>query len=316
MSASIRNSVLLYRIAVSIWTARKLDKSESAKVNETAGAVTGAANVHKQLLPDCPELEAIRKWGTSFRTFVYLSTAPWDDNGWRAGNATNHMEFMMAVGDKIAEGEALVEQFIAVYERAIAEAQFRLANLFDARDYDTVEAVRRKFRFAVEVMPLPAVDDFRIVEGLTQDEADRLVSAAQAAADERIAGAMEDAYERLYEVVAKMASTLGAFGAGEIKKFNDTLVSNIGDLIEVMPALNLTNDPKLAELATKAKELALYSAVDLRKDPAVRDAAMTEARALAELMKPTTIPAVSVAVPAAPRPASKADLYADMLAGD
>ena len=320
MTTSVRNNVLLYRLSLSVWTARKLDKSESAKVTQAANAKDGTARVHKDLLPDCPELEAIRKWSTQLRTFVYLATLPWDDAGWRAGNVAKHMDFMSDVGDRIREGDALVDQFIAVYQQAIAQAQFELADMFNAADYDTAEQVRRKFSFSIDVMPITNTDDFRVVEGLSQGEADRLVASAQAGVEERVKAAMEDANQRLYDVVAKMASTLSAFGAGEIKKFNDTLVSNISDLVQVMPALNLTNDPKLAELATKAKELALYSAVDLRKDPAVREAAMTEARALAELMQPTTIPvSYEQAVGRIDRPAAKpaaAALYADMLAGD
>ena len=313
MSISIRNSVLLYRLSLSVWTARKLDKGESAKVTQDAGAKDGTARVHKDLLPDCAELEAIRKWSTQLRTFVYLSTLPWDDAGWRAGNATKHMDFMMEVGDRIREGEALVDAFLAVYQQAIANAQFELAGMFNAADYETAEQVRRKFSFNIDVMTMPNTEDFRVVDGLSQEEADRLVVTAQTGTEQRISAAMEDAYQRLYDVVAKMAGTLDAFGAGEIKKFNDTLVSNIDDLIQVMPALNLTNDPKLAALAAQAKSLVAYSAIDLRKNPEVRAAASAEARALAGVIFAPEAPTTTI--PKAATGSAKA-LFADMLAGD
>lgn len=284
--SSIRNTVLLYRASLSVWTARKLDKSESSKVAQDAGAIEGAANVHKQLLPDCQELREIQSWAGNFRTFVYLNTLPWDDSGWRAGNVARHMDFMQEIGDRIALGETLVDNFCAVYEAAIAKAQFQLGAMFNPAEYETVVAVRRKFAFAVDVQPIPIADDFRVVEGIPPDEVDKLVGKASQAADARLNAAMEDAYQRLYDVVAKMASTLDAYGAKEIRKFNDTLVGNIAELVEVMPALNLTGDPKLAKLAEQAKALTTYSLVDLRKDDGVRDAAAHEARALAQLILP------------------------------
>src|SRR6185503_20341780 len=96
-----RNSMILYRPSLSVWTARKKDKDESEKVNTSAGAVAGAANVHKALLPDSAELQAVQKWATSFRTWVYTNTLPWDDAGGRVARVEKHMDFMQEVGDRL-----------------------------------------------------------------------------------------------------------------------------------------------------------------------------------------------------------------------
>lgn len=282
----LHNSSLLYRPSLSIWTARKKDKSESADVAERNQAQAGAANVYKALLPDNPKLEAVRKWGDAFRGFVYLNTLPWDDSGWRIGRADRHMEFMAKTGDKIREGEALVEEFMSEYKVAIEHAKFQLHGLFDPNDYPGEAEVRAKFRFTVDVQTLPNTEDFRILDGVPADEVDKLVKVAVNSNEQRVQQAMDVAYEKLYEVVAKMAKTLEQYSSGEIKKFNDTLVSNIADIVDAMPALNITGDPKLADLASKAKELTMYAAVDLRKVPATRAAAMKEAQVLAQEFKP------------------------------
>ena len=134
MSISIRNSVLLYRPSLSVWTARKLDKSESQKVAQANNAVDGAANVHKALLPDCAELQAIQKWAGGFRDYVYTHTLPWDDGGWRCGKALAHLDFMTALSDRILCGETLCEDFYRVYDQRVSEAQFKLNHLFNATD--------------------------------------------------------------------------------------------------------------------------------------------------------------------------------------
>src|ERR1700744_3470068 len=104
MMSQFRNSMMLYRPSLSCWTARKKDKDQSAKANKDAGAVEGAANVYKALLPDCAELMAVQKWATSFRSWVYATTLPWDDMGGRVAKVERHMDFMTEAGDRIRAG--------------------------------------------------------------------------------------------------------------------------------------------------------------------------------------------------------------------
>jgi hypothetical protein len=277
-----RTSNLLYRPSLSIWTARIKDKSETVKVNANAGAVTGAANVNKQLLPDSPELLSIQKWASSFRTWIYLNTLPWDDTGWRIGRVDQHIDFMAAAGDRMREGDTLVDSFCASYRSSVEEARFKLANMFNDGDYPGEQEVRAKFAFAVDVMPIGNADDFRVVDGLPPAEVDKLVAQVAAQTEQKVADAMREAFKRLFEVVSKVSSTLTAYGNKEVKKFNDTLIGNISDLVAVMPALNLTNNPMLIELTADAERLATYDLGDLRKNDVTRGAAIKEAEGIAK----------------------------------
>lgn len=281
--STFHNSNLLYRVSLSIWQARKKDKSESTKVTEAAGAKAGAANVNKALLPDNPKLEAIRKWGDQLRDYVYTNTAPWDDGGWRIGRVVRHMEFMAKTGDMLRQGDELVADFLDNYQASVEEARFTLNELFDQADYPGIEELRTKFRFTVDVQTMPNVEDFRVVDGVPQDEVDKLIASAKASADERVKAAMNEAFERLFKVVQKFGTTLEQYGAGGVKKFNDSLVGNITELVEAMPALNIVGDPRLDALTARAKELTMYAAMDLRKLPEVREAAMKEAQAISAM---------------------------------
>lgn len=276
-----RNAMILYRPSLSVWTARKKDKDESEKVNTAAGAVAGAANVHKALLPDSAELQAIQKWATSFRTWVYTSTLPWDDAGGRVARIERHMDFMTQAGDRLRQGDVLVDAFMAKYLSAIEEAKFKLNGMFKASDYPTLDEVRRKFHFALECEPVPDATDFRIMDGLPPEEVERLVQEAAQRGEAKVQAAMDEAYERLLDVVVKMSSTLKQYGDKEIKKFSDSLVGNIKSLVELMPSLNLTNDPHLAALTDDARLLTEYDPKELRTNEKARQAAIADARALA-----------------------------------
>src|ERR1700731_220401 len=234
------NSNLLYRPSVSVWTARKKDKAESAKVNSNAGVIEGAANVHKQLLPDSAELDAVHKYATTFRAWIYANTLPWGDNGERIGRAERHLEFMIEVGDRQREFYDLVDAFIAAYGQAYENAKFTLNAMFNPNDYPGQNEVRSKFSISLDVATLPNSEDFRVVDGIPQEEVDKLCEIAKSSTEARIQAGMTEAYTRLFDVVSKMATTLAQFGDKEIKKFNNSLKDNIECLIDVMPALNIT----------------------------------------------------------------------------
>lgn len=277
MTSQFRNSMMLYRPSLSVWTARKKDKEQSEKTNKDAGAVAGAANVYKALLPDSKELMNVQRWATGFRAWVYQTTLPWDDNGGRVARVEKHMEFMQMAGDKMREGDALVDEFMNMYASSIEVAKFKLNGMFNADDYPTVETVRRKFFFTIECEAVPEAADFRIIDGLPPEEVERLVHDASSGIERRIGAAMAELQDRLMDVVVKFRDTLMAFGNKEIKKFNDTLQTNITDLTSIVPSLNLTNDPQLAALGIEAGKLGAYDLKDLRKDEAVRNGAIAEA---------------------------------------
>ena len=275
-----RSSMLLYTVSLSVWTARRKDKEETAKVNENAGASIGAANVNKALLPDNAELLAVQKWATSFRTWVYATTLPWNDKGARIARVENHLAFMTEAGDRIRQGNLLVDEFMNSYAPAIEAAKFKLNGMFKPNDYPTADQVRRKFVFGIECEAVPDHDDFRAVDGLSDDEIARLIDSSEIAIQGRITAAMGDLYDRLYDVVDRFGTTLVAYDNKEIRKFNDTLVSNITALTDIVPSLNLVEDRKLDELARAAARLATYDLKDLRAMGEVRGAAIREAFAL------------------------------------
>jgi hypothetical protein len=309
--SNYHNSNLLYRPSVSVWTARKKDKAESAKVNSNAGAVDGAANVHKQLLPDSEELEAVHKYATAFRTWIYTNTLPWGDNGERIGRVERHLEFMADAGDMMREFDTKVEAFIDAYAQAYENAKFTLNAMFNASDYPGQNEVRSKFAISLDVSTLPNSDDFRVVDGIPQEEVDKLCALAQSSTEARIQAGMLEAYTRLFDVVSKMATTLTQYGDKEIKKFNDSLLNNISALIAIMPALNITADPKLAALTSECKVLLDYDLADLRKDEGTRLQAIKDAQALAG--KFVSLMGKDQIVVAVPGATSTAGLFADMM---
>lgn len=325
--SSIRNINMLYCSSLSMWAARKKDKAASRQCTQSHGAREGAANVNKQLLPGCVELDTLQKWSGNFRNWVYDRTLPWFDNGWRIGSAAAHMEFMAEAGDRIRDGMALVDDFVQAYPQAKAQAQLTLGDMFDASDYPTQQQLRAKFSFTIEVQAMSSAEDLRVIEGVPPEEVERLVKVAQAAQEKRIAEAMHEAYHRLYEVVGKLAVSLEQYGAVDNGRFYSAWMDNLTGQLEVMPALNLSGDPALTALAQQAMALTHYDQGALRDNERVRVAAIMEARQLmdqfpASITGVITVPQVVPVVPGLTNPVPEVSptltpdaraLFADML---
>ena len=103
---------------------------------------------------------------------------------------------------------------------------------------------------------------------------------------------MRDLWTRLYEVTHHMASRL----ADPEARFHGTLVSNVSDLVELLPRLNIVGDPHLASLTEQVrKQLCQHSADLLRNSPATRQqiaaSAASIARTIAGVLAIDEIPA-------------------------
>jgi hypothetical protein len=67
--------------------------------------------------------------------------------------------------------------------------------------------------------------------------------------------------------------------------FRDSLVGNIEQLVDMLPGLNVLNDPDLDAIGKEVKARLLgYDLKDLRKKPAVRSAAAREAQEIMDKM--------------------------------
>jgi hypothetical protein len=89
---------------------------------------------------------------------------------------------------------------------------------------------------------------------------------------------MRDLWMRLYEVTNHMASRL----ADPEARFHGTLVSNVSDLVELLPRLNIVGDPNLAVLTEQVRQqLCQHSAELLRNNPATRQQTAASAASIA-----------------------------------
>lgn len=277
---SITTKSMVANLTISMWMGQRLDKDASAKVTTDANAASDAARVNKHLIPK-ESLKDIQQAAGAIRTHFYEKTLPWKDNGDRLLPRALYLPFIEAHAELVQRFNTAVEQFVHVtYPGARERAQFRMGTLFKSQDYPMAETLRRRFVIALDIDAVTEAGDFRVA--MEQDQIDSIRSGMEEAMQQRIGRAMQDVWARL-------ATTLGHFAermAGDAV-FRDSTVENLNELVELLPGLNVLDDPHLDHIAQQIRDTIVgYDPKSIRKNPVVRQELARDAQHIMDQMAP------------------------------
>lgn len=269
----ISEKALLVRLSISQWTARRHDKKISDEVAEQHNAQADAGRYNKMLI-EKTALQPIQTIADAARQFLAKNSLPWLDDGYRVLPSANYEAGTTRLRAIRLEYDAAVTKFLAGYPEQIERARVRLNGMFDIDDYPNEREIRRSFGFSLDAMPMPDKDDFRV--NLSEMERDRIKAEIDQRVSDAIDGAVGDLWRRIHEVVSRMAERLAAYKVNSEGKaegiFRDTLVTNIRDLVELLPRLNMTNDARLAAMVDRMRDqLCAFEPQELREDPKARE---------------------------------------------
>ena len=266
---SISTAAMLVELSIGTWTGRKLDKRASQDVTSQNNADKGVANVHKKLLGDCAELDAVQKFTANARNVHYACTMPWSDTGLRLLPTTQYFKYHQEMTALQNEYQRLVQAFLDAYSWEIQNAQLKLGALFNPDEYPTADSLTSKFRFKMNYMPLPDAGDWRVAIGDETEQA--LRSQYEGYYAQQLQTAMGDVWRRAHDALTKMSERLDYADDNTRKVFRDSLVSNVTDIIELLGACNVTNDPVMATAQRDLDEAMRGITPDaLREDPYLR----------------------------------------------
>jgi hypothetical protein len=268
----ITEKAMLAAVHISIWTAVKHDRKVSRDVADQHGAHHGAGRYNKQLLRGADKLDELRTLAGQIRQYFYKITLPWSDEGFRLLPSNFYFELMARMREFEAGFEQAVESFLRVYPQYIEQVRPELNGLFREEDYPSVEKLRSKFGVKLEVLPIPSGADFRVE--LSAEEQARVSREIDANVRESLTRGTEDLWKRLREVVSHMVERLNE----PESRFHGSLVTNIADLVEILPKLNVSGDADLNRFTEQIKQrLCNYSAQELKKNEFLRAVTATDA---------------------------------------
>lgn len=275
LASPLSRKALLVGVNVRVWTARKMDKKVTDKTNRDHNACADAGRYNK-LLIEAKRLEGITTLASQARKIHYTMTKAWTDEGLRILPNVLHQKFADAFRVVKRRFDSAVDEFVADYPQFVEERKRALNGMFDAADYPPAEQIRSKFELHVNSFPVPDADDFRS-DVLDDDTVEDIKRELTATSDNVLQAAMKDTAQQIATVVGHMAEKLKSYKT-DGSFFTASMVENVRDLAELLPAFNLTNDPAMAKLTKRIKkELCADDATTLRHNEKVRESVQKSA---------------------------------------
>ena len=280
----LTRDAMLVSLRISAWSGRLYDREASDHVAAHHDASSSVGRYNKRLLPKAA-LAALNATMSEARTRHDAQSLPWDDKGSRLLTVANYEQY---TGIMDALRERLVRQrarFIEDFDDYVEQARLDLGKLFRIEDYPSKDRLRDRFSIRYRITPVPDADHF--IARLAADDTERVKRDIESHIEEQLHDAVGDLYRRLADAVERVSERLNEDGDGKPLVFRDTMISNIRDLVDVIPRLNIFGDQRLASLCEQVKDrIASVEPDSLRPsrtfDPAARARVKRDADALLE----------------------------------
>lgn len=209
-------------------------------------------------------LKGVLRIRNAAKEFHIANTLPWADTGLRmipAGRFTHwKRELTQMQGEFFDEAQLLFDDYPALRKEYIRRAT---ASVAAEIPFPTLEQMKANFDFKLFMQPIPDISDFR----LSMLDAKTIASMKQSMAASLTAILDEGHAEiitRLYKVVARLHDQTGKDNG----RIFESLVTNMQEAVDVLPTLNLRNDPEINRLIARVKnELANVDVTALRVVP-------------------------------------------------
>lgn len=277
---TLADKALLVDLKVHGWSATKADKEVSAKAAEDFNAQQRVGSYTKKLLPAEAFRDVYRVWQNIYNTHQ-LRTLPWSDSGLRILSGDQWFDYSAAMRGLKRDWDKAVDEFVGKYQNLIDAYAPALGDMYMESDYPTAEQVKAKFGFDWRIMPVPQGSDFRVdVEDKeeVQKEIDEQTKEATAKAMREVAKRIEESMTHMVDILDK------ADARSNVLK--DSVVENLKTFSSILPGLNLTNDPVIAEVSKLIEgRLATLEGKQLRSSESDRAVAKDAAEEILEKMK-------------------------------
>lgn len=268
----ITERAMLVAVHISLWTAVKHDRKVSQDVAHQHGAHLGAGRYNKHLLSGADKLDELRTLAGQIRQYLYKITLPWSDEGLRLLPNDLYFDLMKRMREFEAAFAQGVEDFLTVYPRYIEQVKPELNGLYREEDYPSLDRLREKFSLSLKILPIKCGADFRVK--MSAEERARIAREIDADVRRALTEGTEDLWRRLREVVSHMVARLNE----PESRFHASMVTNVAELVEILPRLNVNGDPDLNRLAAEARQrLCNYSSLELKKQDLLRVTTATNA---------------------------------------
>jgi hypothetical protein len=274
---NLSKDAVLIRLTVGCWNGIRAAREVSEEMARRHGEGTVKASV--QLLRDA-DRKPLQKTAAAIRSFFYSRSLPFEDGGWRIIRVDRIVVTVRDIWSMIREYDIQVADWTERYRETKKACREKLCDLFDFVRFPSKEELLSLYHASYQIRPIATADMFDL-PGVPEWSVGTMRNSLRLHQSHQIQAAQADIIARLRAAVENMATRLGKDGG----LFRDSLISNIKELCDTLPDLNLTRDAHLDMMISATKKtLCDYNPEQLRVDGETRKEAARMATRIVELL--------------------------------
>ncbi len=272
---------VLTNISIHCWGGTKVDRKATKEINDNHGASYDAGTYVKNLLPK-EIVEGPQQTARACRKQHERLTLPWGKAGYRVCSAEGFERWAEMVNEYRDQYDGAVAKLLSLYDNAVERRRIELNGLFNESDYPSADDLRRRYVFDREVVPVPVAGNF--VANLFDEQAKEIRDDLEKRNQRDLKNATDDIFKRLHDKVSNLADALDGFEIKSVvksrkrngrtvqvkvdepsRRLYDSMVDHLVDLVDILPALNITGDVQIAGFIKEVKDKLTKADVDTFK---------------------------------------------------
>jgi len=281
---SLGEKAMVSRLSISKFGNQKFDRKISRETNIRLGAEADSGRYNKPLVNrKAPAMVRVTKTYGLLRKYHSDYTIPYDDNGGRLLAATHYTDFCRDLRGYIEAFEQASRDFIDAWDRLVDEAEKKHlgSRVFKRSEYPTKDELKDMFGVRHSFEVVPSGGNAYDIRDISDDDRERIAKAIDTQVGEKLQDSMREPWKRLHDAVARVVDTL----SDPEKGFHKTMITKLVDLVNVMPALNIGEDPNLDSLTNDIRNsLVHFDITDLKSDKYYRQDAAADAQKILDDM--------------------------------
>lgn len=273
---------MLWQTGIGTWTNNRQSKKGTKQLERSFDLENGSNGKKKRVRAytsaiDPMHLEPMQKIVNAFRTWIYAHTLPYNrENGKVILTTAMHKKAEEVKRQFVSDFESEKSKILANFVYWQQEAKTDLKELYNDKDYPDIGDLAEKYHYTFKYHAMPASGHFQA--DIMQSAIDEIQADLEQDNAETIKAAMVSNWQRIYKVLVELSkamkkSKVNKKGDQVSGTFRDSITGNIHDLIDILPALNITNCPELEKMRETLQDTLsgidpqdLRDSEDLRKD--------------------------------------------------
>lgn len=256
---SIRNRALLVSVTFTKPPMTKLDRKATHDA-ESANNAYGAIKAQKMLYPK-HLIDPIVSKENEVRNYLKSKTVEWGTTGLYLLDSSLFME----VADKLStyqlERQQLVTVFANNWSNVMSQAQSQQGALFDPSVYPDVSNVVQQFTTTINYLPVGDISHglFDTVEAEIQQA---IAQKVEETTRNLVRTALQQPLERLIDIVMNIHDKTSR----DDSRLSESVYESLTALLDLMPALNVLDNPQLNQLAQTCRDKLTTTSIDALRD--------------------------------------------------